>query len=45
MRPGDHLSDRPPPQHDLAPRLEILNGLLDTLTDVLDIGEVFDQVA
>src|SRR5271157_842339 len=45
MGPADHLSDRPPQQHDLASRLEILNGLLDTLTDVLDIREVFDRVA
>src|SRR5271157_6084237 len=45
MGPADHLSDRPPQQHDLASRLEILNGLLNTLTDVLDIREVFDRIA
>ncbi len=45
MGPADHPSERPPQQQDLASRLEILNGLLNTLTDVLDIREVFDRVA
>ncbi|HTS35908.1 MAG TPA: sigma 54-interacting transcriptional regulator [Candidatus Solibacter sp.] len=45
MGSGDHLSDRPKQQHDLASRLEVLNGLLDTLTDVLDIRGVFDRVS
>jgi transcriptional regulator with GAF, ATPase, and Fis domain len=40
-----HASSRPAEQRDLALRLEILNGLLNTLTDVLDIREVFDQVS
>ena len=45
MGAGDHLSERPAQQHDLASRLEILNGPLNTLTDVLDIREVFDRVS
>jgi transcriptional regulator with GAF, ATPase, and Fis domain len=42
---GGHSSGRPPQECDLASRLEILNGLLNTLTDVLDIREVFDRVS
>lgn len=36
---------RPTQQHDLASLFEILNGLLNTLTDVLDIRELFDRVS
>jgi len=45
MRAGDHLSDRATQHHDPASRLEILNGLLNPLTNVLDIREVFDRVS
>lgn len=45
MNSGEHGSIRPRPLEDLAARLEILNGLLNTLTEVLDIREVFDQVS
>jgi transcriptional regulator with GAF, ATPase, and Fis domain len=40
-----HTSDRQAEQRDLGASLEILNRLLNTLTDVLDIREVFDQVS
>jgi len=43
--PGVPPSGRPAQQGDLASRLEILNGLLNTLTDVLDIREVFDRIS
>lgn len=33
------------PEVDLAARLEILNGLLNELTDVLDVREVFERVS
>jgi hypothetical protein len=42
---GERTSGRPTPDKDLASRFEILNGLLNTLTDVLDISEVFDHVS
>jgi transcriptional regulator with GAF, ATPase, and Fis domain len=42
---GGHSSGRPAQTRDLASRLEILNGLLNTLTDVLDIRDVFDRVS
>lgn len=45
MDSDGHASSRRAEQRDLASRLEILNGLLNTLTDVLDIREVFDQVS
>lgn len=41
---GGHPSDRPEHQRNLASSLEILDELLNTLTDVLDIREVFDRV-
>ena len=44
MESAGHTSDRPAEQRDLGASLEILN-LLNTLTDVLDIREVFDQVS
>lgn len=37
---GEHASSRPTQHEDLASRLEILNGLLNALTDVLDIRDV-----
>jgi len=40
----EHASGRPA-QGDLISRLETLNGLLHTLTDVLDIREVFHRVS
>src|SRR5215468_8993327 len=40
-----HASDRPAQQPDLASNLETLDGLLNTLTDVLDIREVFERVS
>src|SRR5579872_3282579 len=40
-----HAPSRRSEHPDLASRLEILNGVLNTLTDVLDIREVFDQVS
>ena len=45
MDSGGHRSSRPQQQGDLASRLEALNGLLNTLTDVLDIREVFGRVS
>ena len=45
MNSGERTSGRPTPDKDLASRLEILNGLLNTLTDVLDIRDVFDHVS
>jgi len=45
MGSEDHLCDQPTQQHVLASRLEILNGSRNTLTDVLDIREVFDRVS
>ena len=42
---GGQTSGRPPQQRDLAANLEVLNGLLNTLTDILDIREVFDRVS
>src|SRR5262252_8155875 len=42
---GKRTSNRPAQHEDLASRLEIINGLLNTLTDVLDIREVFDRVS
>jgi GAF domain-containing protein len=42
---GERPSSWPTQQGDLASRLEILNGLLNTLTGVLDIREVFDRVS
>src|SRR6516225_1803922 len=45
MNPGESVSGRPTPHGDLASRLEVLNGLLNTLTDVLDVREVFDRVS
>jgi len=33
------------PEVDLAARLEILNGVLNELTDVLDVREVFERVS
>ena len=43
MNSGERTSSRP--HEDLASRLEILSGLLNTLTDVLDVREVFDRVS
>lgn len=40
-----HAASRRSEHRDLTLRLEILNGVLNTLTDVLDIREVFDQVS
>ncbi|HWY57091.1 MAG TPA: sigma 54-interacting transcriptional regulator [Terriglobales bacterium] len=40
-----HAPSRRSELPDLALRLENLNGVLNTLTDVLDIREVFDQVS
>lgn len=45
MDADEHASSRQGEQRDLASRLETLNGLLNTLTDVLDIRDVFDQVS
>ena len=45
MNSGERTSSRPTQLEDLASRLEILNSLLNTLTDVLDIREVFDRVS
>ena len=45
MDSDGHASSRRAEQRDLGSRLEILNGLLNTLTDVLDIREVFDHVS
>src|SRR5215467_7428609 len=45
VNPPERNSGRPTPQGDLASRLEALNGLLNTLTDVLDVREVFDRVS
>jgi len=45
VNPPERVSSRPSPHGDLASRLEVLNGLLNTLTDVLDVREVFDQVS
>lgn len=36
---------RPAQEFDLAGSLEILNGLLNELTDVLDVREVFERVS
>jgi hypothetical protein len=38
-------SSRPPQKLDLAASLEILNGLLNALTDVLDVREIFERVS
>jgi pimeloyl-ACP methyl ester carboxylesterase len=45
MESGGHASGRPADRRDLASNLEMLDGLLNTLTDVLDIREVFDRVS
>jgi len=45
MESREPVTGRPARQGDLASRLEMLNGLLGTLTDVLEIREVFDQVS
>ena len=45
MNPPERVSGRPTPHGDLTSRLEVLNGLLNTLTDVLDVREVFDRVS
>lgn len=45
MGSDTHTSGRPARQRDLASSLGTLNGLLNTLTDILDIREVFDQVS
>jgi two-component system response regulator AtoC len=45
MGHGGHVSNRPARQCDLASDLEVLDGLLNTLTDVLDIREVFDRIS
>ena len=42
---GEQASSRPAQHEDLASRFQILNSLLNTLTDVLDIREVFDRVS
>jgi len=42
---GERTSGRASPHEDLASRLEVLNGLLNALTDVLDIREVFNNVS
>jgi hypothetical protein len=41
----DLPSDRLARPRDVAADLEVLDGLLSTLTDVLDIREVFDRVS
>lgn len=45
MGRGDPISDRPLRPRDVAADLEVLDGLLSTLTDVLDIREVFERVS
>ena len=42
---GEPPSDRPKHPRDVASDLEVLDGLLGTLTDVLDIRQVFDRVS
>jgi transcriptional regulator with GAF, ATPase, and Fis domain len=42
---GEPPSDRTSRSRDLASDLAVLDGLLSTLTDVLDIREVFDRVS
>jgi len=42
---GEPPSDLTPRSRDLASDLEVLDGLLSTLTHVLDIREVFDRVS
>ena len=44
MTSDGYVSDRSARPRDLASNLEILDGLLNALTDVLDIREVFDRV-
>lgn len=43
MGHGGDLSDRVGRPRDIASDIEVLDGLLSTLTDVLDIREVFDR--
>ena len=45
MASGGHASDRSGRPREVASDLEVLDGLLSTLTDVLDIREVFDRVS
>jgi transcriptional regulator with GAF, ATPase, and Fis domain len=45
MGQGSDLPDRLGRPRDLAADLQVLDGLLNTLTDVLDIREVFDHVS
>src|SRR5215471_15610908 len=45
MGSGGDASDRSAHPRDVAADLEVLDGLLSTLTDVLDIREVFDRVS
>lgn len=40
-----NAASRPMPEVGLTARLEILNGLLNALTDVLDVREVFDRLS
>jgi hypothetical protein len=42
---GDRASERSARPRDLGSDLEVLDGVLNTLTDVLDIREVFDRVS
>src|SRR5512135_2536425 len=45
MNHGDRTSGHRASPRDVAADLEVLDGLLSTLTDVLDIREVFDHVS
>ena len=46
MDPDRAKSGRPKPSQDMsADLLILLDGLLDTLTEVLDLREVFDRVS
>jgi hypothetical protein len=46
MDNGDRrLSNRPHREQDLSSDMKVLDELLDTLTDILDIREVFDRVS
>src|SRR5215472_9708058 len=45
MESGGSVSGQRARQRDLARDLEVLDGLLNTLTEVLDIRDVFDRVS
>jgi hypothetical protein len=45
MGSDGHASDGPVHSRNLASDLEVLDGLLNTFTDVLDIREVFERVS